>query len=541
MLLFSHDVFEMMYKKICCIFFFLLLTYDKAQDTVAYNSVYTKTYLETSQKNFKAALQTADSLFVISKSPYFKTKSLMLSASLYQQSGDLKKSIYYAEQSAGIISETDNVAWKARVYGFLASQYRILKIYSLSKKYIDKALKESSLIENPEAAATVKGMMYQEMAHYEHEKGNYKKSVQDITRAQAYFRSAKSDSDFFASNNEQLLGLNYLALNNSALAMKHYQNALALNKKLPENFLTGLIYSGLSNVYLKKNDLKNAKKYLDLSEKIAEQSGYLQLKTEVYATSKRYYSAVNDLKKLTEISGKKDSVDTALDELSSQSVDRSYAKIDVEMSETKESDHNKGIIIVLTIIVLLAFAAYFQWYRTRQKKNIEQYKNIIKNYDIAAAEQAKKIAESSETEIPVTADKNTADRTMVMTDATENLLLRKLEEFERSALFTDKNISLTVLAAQLGINTRYVSSVINKHKEMDFNNYINSLRIKYVISRLKTDSTFKKYKISTIAEEAGFSSPNKFTTVFKKINGISPSEFIKYLSEEIESEKQASP
>lgn len=59
-----------------------------SQDLNSFNSIYNKTYLETSQKDMKKALKIADSLFSISQTPILKTKSMMLSATLYQQSGD---------------------------------------------------------------------------------------------------------------------------------------------------------------------------------------------------------------------------------------------------------------------------------------------------------------------------------------------------------------------------------------------------------------------------------------------------------------------
>lgn len=64
---------------------------------------------------------------------------------------------------------------------------------------------------------------------------------------------------------------------------------------------------------------------------------------------------------------------------------------------------------------------------------------------------------------------------------------------------------------------------------MDFNNYINELRIQFIIDKLLKEPIHRKYKFSTLAEEAGFSSQNKFSTVFKKSTSITPSEFIKQL------------
>lgn len=90
-------------------------------------------------------------------------------------------------------------------------------------------------------------------------------------------------------------------------------------------------------------------------------------------------------------------------------------------------------------------------------------------------------------------------------------------------------MSLSWLAAYCKTNSKYLSFCINKHKGKDFNNYINELRIEYIILKLINNPVYKKYKIATLAEEAGFSSQNKFSMIFKSVTSITPSAFIKQL------------
>nr|WP_305050598.1 AraC family transcriptional regulator [Elizabethkingia bruuniana] len=130
-----------------------------------------------------------------------------------------------------------------------------------------------------------------------------------------------------------------------------------------------------------------------------------------------------------------------------------------------------------------------------------------------------------------TAETDDSETGIIMTHATEQKLLLRLREFENSTLFTKKNISLSYLATYCGANTRYISYIINTYKKKDFNNYINELRIKYIVFKLEKIPHYRKYKVATLAEEAGFSSPNKFATVFKKEVSVSPSLYIKHLDD----------
>lgn len=119
-----------------------------------------------------------------------------------------------------------------------------------------------------------------------------------------------------------------------------------------------------------------------------------------------------------------------------------------------------------------------------------------------------------------------------MSEATENTILESIKEFEKSHFYLNKDLSLNSVAADLNINHRYLSYVINKHKSKDFAGYINELRINYIVDRLKNDSNYLKYKISYLADQSGFSSHSRFTITFKKITGVSPLDFITYLQKE---------
>lgn len=132
-------------------------------------------------------------------------------------------------------------------------------------------------------------------------------------------------------------------------------------------------------------------------------------------------------------------------------------------------------------------------------------------------------------------EKSTPKSGSILKESEEHLLA-ELEKFESTKKFTHKDMSLGKLAAQLGTNTKYLSEVINRHKERNFNMYINELRIHYITEKLKSNPTYLNYKVSYLADECGFSSHSSFTTVFKTIVGVSPSTFVEFLKEEKEIE-----
>ncbi|WP_379963118.1 helix-turn-helix domain-containing protein [Epilithonimonas sp. UC225_85] len=105
-------------------------------------------------------------------------------------------------------------------------------------------------------------------------------------------------------------------------------------------------------------------------------------------------------------------------------------------------------------------------------------------------------------------------------------IIKKLEKFERKQHFLLPDMSLSNMANIFNTNTTYLSVVIKNHKNLNFNAYINNLRIDYIINKLKTSPRYLNYKISYLAKESGFGSHTVFSRIFKEKTGRTPAEFI---------------
>lgn len=112
----------------------------------------------------------------------------------------------------------------------------------------------------------------------------------------------------------------------------------------------------------------------------------------------------------------------------------------------------------------------------------------------------------------------------------QDIILIKLEKLEKQLFFLDANCSLHQLAEQLKTNPKYLSQVINQAKKTNFNNYINELRINYLLPKLLTDLEYRNNKLYYIAISLGFNNLNTFNSAFKKRLGILPSYFIEELN-----------
>jgi len=91
-------------------------------------------------------------------------------------------------------------------------------------------------------------------------------------------------------------------------------------------------------------------------------------------------------------------------------------------------------------------------------------------------------------------------------------------------------ITLGSAAAQMGISPRFLSSYINDIYEVNFNTWINMLRIDFVKAELKKGTPMT---MSELALKAGFSELAAMSRVFKRLEGETPSQFRNKLSENI--------
>lgn len=87
--------------------------------------------------------------------------------------------------------------------------------------------------------------------------------------------------------------------------------------------------------------------------------------------------------------------------------------------------------------------------------------------------------------------------------------------------FADK-ISLSDIASEVHANPTYLSRKFHEEVGVSFTEYLIQYRI-HTAKRLLLAN--HNWTISDVAENSGFSSQNYFSTLFRKIEGISPTEF----------------
>ena len=105
------------------------------------------------------------------------------------------------------------------------------------------------------------------------------------------------------------------------------------------------------------------------------------------------------------------------------------------------------------------------------------------------------------------------------------IMTKVREVMEREKPYLDPDLTLPALAAMTGVPRGDLSSAINSDTGKNFYDFINTFRITHVKELFEMSDS--DVKVIEIAFRAGFSSKSTFNDVFKRITGLTPSEYRK--------------
>ena len=191
-----------------------------------------------------------------------------------------------------------------------------------------------------------------------------------------------------------------------------------------------------------------------------------------------------------------------------------------KLQVAKTTRDNRFVALGITALVILMLWIIVRWQfstKINHTKDFINYVNLIEN----TSKKQKTIV-------------NQTSKSISIPKETEDIILAKLKKFESGKKFLKPDISLAQIATLFDTNTKYLSEVVNKYKGKNINLYINELRIKYIVDKLKEEPKYRNYKVSYLAEECGFSTHSNFSAVFKSVTGITPNVFIQFLTDDVQ-------
>lgn len=106
----------------------------------------------------------------------------------------------------------------------------------------------------------------------------------------------------------------------------------------------------------------------------------------------------------------------------------------------------------------------------------------------------------------------------------KNEIAKRLNQWKELKVYLRFHVTIQDLSREIGINRTYLSNFINEIYGENFNNWINRLRINEAKYKILTTS---ENSLSEIARKVEFADLAHFSKIFKRKEGISPSDWKK--------------
>ena len=315
-----------------------------------------------------------------------------------------------------------------------------------------------------------------------------------------------------------------------------------------------------AKAYAMRGDYRNAIAAVKLAEKIAVDLEMKDCKLEVYGLLSRYFKELGDRDTqdhyYNRYSMLKDTLTNYQQLASVNEMEFRHELKNMEQELTEIKMHRRVMLIAslvsLAFLAVLLMLLYFLYKRNKQltqsnqllyQKNVEmlraeeeerRMRRQLQDKEAPAVEEtASHESASHESDADEPADACVKYKSSHLSDEDkQQLLSRILEVMEGNDEIFSPDFSLERLAMLSDSRYKYVSQVINEHYGQNFNNFLNSFRIKEACKRMGDIEHYGNYTIEAISESVGFKSRSTFVTSFKRITGLTPSQYQRLAREE---------
>jgi AraC-like DNA-binding protein/Tfp pilus assembly protein PilF len=430
----------------------------------------------------------------------------------YWSFGDNDLAIQSALEALAIGIAENDLTIQAESYYILARGYSDLNEGSKSNEYIAKAVNLARQGSNWEQLCSIYNLM-----------GVIKFMLNQKDSALHYYQKA-----FEIGENHAVAPINfpriisnigaYYAEDNPALALSHFNRALALAKETNNRIADASITDVIGHAYLKANDLKQAEAYLQEALQLARNLGLRRVIRHAYAGLvdiklkhgrgdeavvylQRYYDVRDSLlntskmRQIVELEAK-------------HALQLKEQNIKILENEKRIQTIWKNLLIVLMILLIFLSAGIYQLQRYRYRKNREmlnleidyltqQHKETVDKYKASFSTEPNEPLESHD----------------------QKLLKKAISVVEDN--IHDPQFGVEKMAMEMGMSRTNMHRKIKSITGFPPSELIRSIRLRKAAKLIlnKVDSA------SQIALLVGFDDYSHFSKTFKKHFGVSPSSY----------------
>ncbi len=310
-----------------------------------------------------------------------------------------------------------------------------------------------------------------------------------------------------------------------------------------------LIEKGKANAM--RGNYRDAVDDIHRAEKIAVDLEMKDCKLEVYGMLSQYYRQLGDNRSrehyYNQYSLLKDTLTNyqQLASVNEMEFRNELKGMEQEMSEMRQHREvmsivtltSLGFLLVLAVLLYLVYRKNGELTRSNQSlyhKNVEMLRAeeeerrmrrqlqekeaSLEQHPVAVVPDSPEREADSDTEVKY--------KSSPLNDEDKQQLLARIQQvMDNNEEIYSADFSLERLAMLCGSKYKYVSQVINEYYQQNFNNFLNAYRIKEACKRMSDIEHYGNYTIEAISESVGFKSRSTFVSSFKRITGLTPSQY----------------
>ena len=471
---------------------------------------------------------------------------------IYFFSSDYPKAYITFLKALEVCEESDYASYSPTIYSNISSIFGNYGDYAKAAEYFEKAYDQSLQSRNWSTLPAVLLNLinlYLPMDSLE----NIEDKMYEFTRMDIPHESLHDYTMQVCKGALNILNRNYEEAIGDFSNSLHYTDSLWMSVR----YIYGA-YSKIAKTYTLVNRYDSAISFVKKGEAIAQEHDIPDLKIVSYKSLADYYDKTgnNDmaLKYKLEYYHLRDSLFNAKELSRIKDMQSLYEieKIENRIYELTVLQKSKDRILAisltaLAIIALLLFWVYRQNRRLAEKNrklfsnNViimaseEAEKRMRQEYETQAKEYKSKAKEYEQLLLDVNSNLSESPtgndpkyRSSVLSEEHKDHLLGIIRQImDEPQVFCSSDFTIEKLASLAGTKHKYISQVINEKLGKNFNTFLSEYRISEARKRLMDFENYGNITIEAIAESLGFKSRGNFNQTFKKITGLTPTEYQK--------------
>jgi len=433
--------------------------------------------------DFFGAIERYEKALALTKDVNFKASSMERVGNIYFEVRKYKESIKYYNKALLLAKNNEFPSKKILLYllkADLGASYLQLKDYKAALPCLKSAL------ENPSFSNRDKGAILNNL-------GSVYLSINNLDSADYYL-------------NKALIVFKSLGCNCDYLAYLHSKAKLLIRKQQWNEL--SVVINEISNL---ANDVKDYYVLFDSYQLLSdyyEKSGNYKKSNEYLKKWITANDSINNRELVNKISELEFKYET----------EKKVQQINLQQRIIKQKDQFIVFAVIAGSLISIAMLVIFILYRIRNKA----YKQLVyQSLENSSKAQILKIEDNTDEEDTIGIKNANSVLDESLKTQIEILLNKQLD----AKVYLESNLILKTLAEKCDTNRNYLSQFINERYAMNFNTFINMLRIneaKKLLADKNNDLPLKE-----LCLKLGYNSYSVFNEAFKKNIGVTPAFYLK--------------